>query len=64
VVDFYGSRSNGKAKELLTGGSGTQALEPPLIMIPPPREQQQQQQQSFLQRPVPVRVGNLGEKGS
>lgn len=64
VVDLYGSRSNGKAaKELLTGESGAQGMEPPLIIIPPPRESQQQQPaQSFLQRPVPMRVGNLGEK--
>ena len=41
--------------------AGAQAMDPPLIIIPPPREQQQQQQQTFLERPVPMRVGNLGE---
>jgi hypothetical protein len=44
----------------LTGESGSQPLDPPLIIVPPPKEQQQ----TSLQSPVPVRVGNLGEKGS
>lgn len=57
VVDMYGSRSSGKtANEILTGP------EPPLIIIPPPRELQEGQ--TFLQSPVPMRVGNLGENGS
>lgn len=47
-----GSRSNSRGDEL--------AGEPPLIVIPPPREMQQQQ--AFLQSPVPMRLGNLGEK--
>ena len=54
-----GSRSNSRGDELLAGEAG----EPPLIVIPPPREMQQQQQpQAFLQSPVPMRLGNLGEK--
>jgi len=52
VVNLYGSRSNNKGKELLTGDSGGQ---PPLIAIPPPGE-------TFLQGSAPVRTGNLGEK--
>jgi hypothetical protein len=60
VVNLYGSRSNRKGKELLTGESGAQGLEPPLIVIPPPAEMGEPQ--TFLQGPVGVRVGNLGEK--
>lgn len=57
------SRSNSRGDELQAGGSGSGAFEPPLIVVPPPREMQQQQQpQVFLQSPVPVRLGNLGEK--
>jgi len=59
VVDLWGSRSNKKGKEAWTGASGTQAVDPPLISIPPPREAASQ---GFVQSPVPVRVGNLGEK--
>jgi hypothetical protein len=61
-VDFYGSRSNSKSKDLLIGEPGTQALlEPPLMtMQAPPREEQEQDK--FVQGPVPMRVGNLGEK--
>ena len=54
MVNLEGSRSNSKARELLTGGSGTQGLEPPLIVIPPPREEGSQ---TFVQSPMSVRVG-------
>ena len=61
-VDFCGSRSSGKGKGLLAGETAsTQALDPPVVIIPPPREHQQQM---FLESPVPMRVGNLGEKAS
>jgi len=60
VADLYGSRSNSKtAKDILTGD---ESGEPPLIIIPPPREAQQEEGQTFMQRPVLMRVGNLGEK--
>jgi hypothetical protein len=52
-----GSRPGNGAEEAAA------VVDAPLIAIPPPREQQQQQQQhGFLQGPVPMRVGNLGEK--
>ena len=44
---------------LAEDAAGAQGLDTPLIIIPPPREQQREQ--TFLERPVPVRVGNLGE---
>ena len=65
VVDFYGSRSNSKSKDLLIGEPGTQALlEPPLMIMTPPREEQEREreQEMFVQGPVPMRVGNLGER--
>ena len=45
----------------LAGESGTAALDAPPMMIIPPA---QTQTQTFLQSPVPMRVGNLGEKAS
>ena len=57
-MDLYGPRSNRKEGDVLTGTVG---LDTPVMMIPPGGEGQQQ---TFLQSPVPMRVGNLGEKAS
>ena len=58
MVSLDGSRSNGGAQAGLLAGE--QALEPPLIVIPPPREAAAA---TYLQSPVPVRVGKGGENG-